>query len=142
MRRHAAGQQHDEVERGLVGPLQVLDDEQRGPGAQLVEQHGQHLVDGRTASHDLGQRAGGVRRQVRERTERSGGEEALAPARPDPDAGVVGGLLDERALADAGFSGQEDQSAVPGGGLDQSRPQAGQRILPLQQGRRRTTGSC
>jgi hypothetical protein len=39
--------------------------------AQLVEQHGQHLVDGARA-HDLGQRAGGVRRQVGERTERSG----------------------------------------------------------------------
>ncbi len=132
---HAAGQQHDEVQRGLVGPLQVLDDEQRGPGAQLVEQHGQHLVDRRPASHDLGQRAGGVRRQVGERTERSGGEEALAPTRPHADAGVVSGLIDERTLADAGFSGQEDQSAARGGGLDQSRPQAGLRSLPLQQGR-------
>ena len=39
------------------------------------------------------------------------------------------------ALADAGFPGQEDQSASRGRGLDQSGPQTGPRILPLQQGR-------
>ena len=80
-----------------------------GRARQLVEQHGEHVVDGRTTSHDLGQRPGRVRSKVRERAERARGEEALAPARPHPDVGVVAGLLDDRALADTGLSGQQDQ---------------------------------
>jgi hypothetical protein len=92
-------------------------------------------VHGCAASYDLGQRPVGVRGQIRERTERSGSEEALAPTRPHPDAIGVTDPLDDRALPDARFSGDHDQATAPGDGLHHRGPQAGQRILPFQQRR-------
>ena len=42
-RHEAAAEQRDEVERAVVGPVEVLDDDDRG-GRELVERGGEHVL--------------------------------------------------------------------------------------------------
>ena len=116
-RRDPAGEEPHEVERRLVGPVQVLHHEHARAGTQGVEHRREDLVLGRGAAQQCGHRRAQLVRDVAQRAERAGGAQRVAHA---PQRLRVAGPLDEGAqqdgLADARLAGDEDDGAVAGGG--------------------------
>ena len=117
-RRHARDpprQQAQHVERRLVGPVRVLehDDRRVAPG-ELAEHRGGHRVGRRARGHEVLELAAGDRADVHQRAERRGREECVAVA--PQDARVLGVPLAEvaqqRRLADARLAGHEHQPAA------------------------------
>ena len=95
----AATEQAQDVERALVGPVDVLQHEDRaGRGAQPVEQRGRERGRRGLVEPDVEQRAERPRRVQR-------------VARAPQDATTVGEGADERGLADAGLAADQDQPA-------------------------------
>ena len=113
--RDAAQHEPQQVDGALIGPLQIVENEHRRRGAQIVVDGVEDVV-GRVA---FGQhRLGGGRKPVREvvdRTERSRGRQRVA--RTPQHALVfhppVDERLDERRLARPGLAGHEDHAAAP-----------------------------
>jgi hypothetical protein len=109
------GQQPHDVEGGLVGPLQVLEDEDRRRAArELAQQRAGHLVRPRVARRGVSQVAAGLLGDVDERPQRARREERVARAPKDPRGPAV--LVDEapceRGLAGAGLAGDEHEAAA------------------------------
>jgi hypothetical protein len=103
----AAAEQRDEVERAVVGPVEVLDDDDRG-GRELVERGGEDVLARARAVERGEQRTAGLARDVAERPHGAGGDQRVARAPEDPPrvqgAADVG---DERRLADARLAGHD-----------------------------------
>ncbi len=130
---NAAGDEAQEVQRRLVGPVHVLDEEHRQMWAvEEVEQRGELLGARGAGATGRGERATDLRGDVEHRTQRTGRE--LAVACPDEPLGV-GELelqrVDERRLADAGLTGDEHQPTRPGPGRGRRIEQRLPRLLPL-----------
>ena len=111
-RVEATGDESEEVEGGLVGPLQVFEHEHGGGRrrGQLGEDGVEHL--GLVAARErVGERTGAVAGDVGERAERARGEEIVAAAEQHPTLGevVVEQLLHESRLADAGLAADEHE---------------------------------
>ena len=111
-RSDPAGEEPHEVERRLVRPVQVLDDEHARAGAQGVEHRGEDLVLGGGAAQQGGDVGAELVRDVAERAERAGRAQRVAHApqrlrlRPRPlDEGAQ-----EDGLADARLAGDEDDA--------------------------------
>ena len=112
-RLHPAGEQPEDVERRLVRPVQVLEDEDcRGAFAQLVRE-GRHHVVWRTALHDRLELAADGLSNGDERPERTWREKRVAGAPKDPGRLAVhfAELPHEGRLADTCFTA--DQQDLP-----------------------------
>ncbi len=113
LRVHLARDEAQDVERRRVGPVQVLEHEDRGRAApQLVEQGGRDLVGPRGARRDLGELAPDLLGDVEQRAERARREQRVA--RPPQDARrapmLVGEEAHERRLAGARLARDERQA--------------------------------
>ena len=132
-----ARQQAQHVERRLVGPMEVLEDEDGwAPPGQLADERAGDLVRPGLARDELLELAAGHLGDVEERAERARREQALA--RTPEDARRVAAPIAERAqqdrLAGARLAPDEDHRPRPGRehrveGVGQSR----QLIGPLEQ---------
>jgi len=131
----AAGDVPEHVERGVVGPVQVFDD-QHG-GAPRGE-----FGDGRTgdrvrlvAGDRRGECAGGTGSGFAQRPERSRAQQVVAGAGEHAHAVVQRGpqRTNHAGLADPGLAG-DDRGATPAGGRRRDRiEQVVQHRTPLQQ---------
>jgi hypothetical protein len=122
----------EHVQRGVVGPVRVLDDQHRRDRRQLVQQRAEHLVLGRERAC---QRPARPRRGVVQRPERARGHEVVARGLQQPDtlprARREG--AHERGLADPGLTGYERGRAVAGLGLLERGEKRVERRVALQQ---------
>jgi hypothetical protein len=110
-----AGQQAHDVETGLVGPVEVLEHEDRRRAVgELAQQRGRDLVRRRGAGRDLREVAADLLGDVEQRAERARREERVARAPQDPRRGAlpVGEQADERRLARARLAGHQRQAPV------------------------------
>ena len=128
-----AGDEAQEVQRGVVGPVHVLDEEHREVrSVEEVEQRGELLGTCGAAATRRGERATDLRGDVEQRPQRTGRE--LAVAGPDEPLGVRElGLqrVDERRLADARFTSDEHHPTRPGAGPARGVEQRPVRLLSL-----------
>ena len=113
-RLDAAAEQPKDVERCLVRPVHVLDDDDRGlPGAQLVAERRKDGLRLLAPLDDVREGRAALERDVHERPQRTRCVQTVA--RPPQDAGRVGTvaaeLLNERRLADARLAGDEREPA-------------------------------
>jgi len=108
--REPARQQRHEVERRVVGPVQIVDHEDRRLARpQRVERGREDLLPRRSPLHQLQQRAADGPGHVPERTHRTGRDERVAGApqhAPRSAAGAHRGH--ERRLADPRLAGDDD----------------------------------
>ena len=105
-----APQEAQDVERGLVGPVHVLEDEDRGrPGTQLLHELCDDVVRARLPLDELCERPADLLGDVDERRERGGREERVARTPENPGRPVLLGAEapDEGGLAHAGLPGHE-----------------------------------
>jgi hypothetical protein len=130
----APGQPADHVQGGVVGPVQVLDHQQRRPAGQLPVQGVQDPVAVGAGLQGRGQGAAAGPGHVAERAQGPRGGQVVAHAdqRPDPPRGG-GQLPDQAGLADAGLAGDQRHRAVAPTGPVQRRPQAAQLGVTLEQ---------
>jgi hypothetical protein len=110
----APAEKLDEVQRRVVGPVQVLDHHQcrRVGGAQL----GQHRLEQRRPRpvQPCAEARTALSRHVEQRRQRMRRFECVAGAPPDGRAGVAGRQRPQHAgLADACFAGHQRDAAVP-----------------------------
>ncbi len=124
-----------DIERGLVGPVRILDHE-HDRASQLLEQCHRDVawmaprLDGRR------ERSPDLRRYVGEGAERSGRREMLARTGERAATMLRGETTYERGLADAGFAADEDE---PAAGFARSG-EAVEKRLPFDQKGRRARG--
>ena len=114
-RLDAASEQAHDVERGLVGPVEVLEhDDARRPAAQLARQRRDELARRRAVRGDRRELAADLVGDVDERPERARRVQRVAgpPEHPDRAAALAEGAH-ERRLADPGLAGDEDQPSAP-----------------------------
>ena len=105
----AAAEHAEQLQRGVIGPVGVLDDDDgRTPAAEGVDERAEQAVA-------VGRRVETERNgDVEERPERSWRRQRVAsPDGPRCDAGHVEELGDDGGLADAGVPGDESDPAVP-----------------------------
>ncbi len=112
----AAGEKPHQVERGLVAPVQVLDDERTRPGAQCLEHGGEDLVLGDRLPQRDRHRGADLAGDVAERSERAGGAQRVAHAPQHRHRRLLGELPQQDGLADARFPSDEHQRAAALGG--------------------------
>ena len=116
--RDPPAEEAEQVERGMVGPVQVFPDQQEGalPVAERVQQGGEEglaVCPGADQRVDIGAEHPG---HVLHRAERAGREQRVAAA----EGGAPGVRrrrlepADQRGLADAGFAGDEGDVPAPG----------------------------
>lgn len=128
-----ASEQPEHIERGLVGPVHVLDHENdRLATAQLVEQRGSDLMRPSARSHQLAQRTPQGVGDAQERTQRARREERIAGAGDHPRRGavLVAEAAHQRGLADTRFTPEEHQPAAGTPG------HSGQGVVQRRQGER------
>ena len=113
----SASEQPQDVERRVVGPVQVLEhDDRRGARGEARPASAATRSLGVTpASDQRRELAAGLVGDVDERAERTGREQRLAGATEDVDVQPVAEGADQRGLADARLTGDQNQPAAPGG---------------------------
>ena len=112
----AARRVAEHVERGVVGPVDVLDDEDgRALLGQLLQQRGEDAIDRALVGQRGRQRAAAPGRRVVQRPQRARRDEVVARRHEDPRLGAQ--ALDQRAhearLADARLAGDQRRRAAP-----------------------------
>ena len=114
-----AREERQQVEGGVVGPVQVLHHEHRGrAGAHLVEERPEHLLARRGALQRRAHRAVDLARHVPQRAHRPRRHERIADAPQHPVAPALrarGGH--QRGLADARLARHEDDASGRAGGV-------------------------
>lgn len=110
-------QPDEPVERGLVGPVDVLDHD-HGPGPlpgtrQLLQEGREDLLLGRAGTQPVGQHSPGLPADVVKRPQRPRGDQPVAAAPQHPRPASPGELGDEHGLADARFTGHHRHAATP-----------------------------
>jgi hypothetical protein len=126
-------EQADDVERRLVSPVQVLEDEHgRRAAAQLVEQRGGDVVRARRPGHELGERPTGGLGDVEERAEWRRRAQRLARAPQDAGVGGFAEAAQECGLADARFAADEQQTTL-GPDPGEQAGERGQAVVALEQ---------
>ena len=105
-----AGRVAQQIERGFVGPLQVVENHHRGLGADLGEEgveHGALVLGG----EGVGEWPGPIACHVYERAERPGGKEVVASADQHPRVPevVVDQLLHQSRLPGPGLPTEDEQ---------------------------------
>ena len=137
---HPPGQERQGVQRGLVGPVDVLDDDD-GLAVQLVEQGGVDRGDV-AAGQRVGQRGTAAAGDVVHRTQRSGRGQVVTrpdqggngPVQPVEEGAHQAGLAQTRAAAD------ERHPPRPGPRRGECGGEAVQWGLPLQELHGQTVG--
>ena len=133
----AAPEQAQEVQRGVVGPVHVLDDQHRRPArtAQLGEHRLEHGVPVGARRDRRRQRPGRAPRRVLQRAERTRRDQVVAGAAQHP--GARGQRRDRGAdqagLADPGLAGHQRHAAPPVRGRGEELRQGGELGLALEQ---------
>ena len=124
------------VQRRLVGPVHVLDDQHARAGEHVEDrrEHGLPVVPGERR----GQRTTGVGGRVAQRAQRARREQVVAgpDEQPGAPARVAQEGADQAGLADPGVAVDEDDAAAPGQGRSQrlvEDPQLG-RAFPQDDG--------
>jgi hypothetical protein len=110
-------QQPQDVEGGLVGPMQVLEHEHRRRAAgELARQRRRDLVRALLAGDDVREVAPGVLGDVEQRAQGARREQRVARAPQDPRGSpmVVGEAAHQRRLAGAGLAGHERHAPARG----------------------------
>ncbi len=111
--REASSQERHEVERRVVGPVHVLDDEDRPRAGQLVEDRHQERLARPVGPERLRQRTAGVARHVAERAQRARRDERVARA---PQHAARSDLLadrrDQRGLADPSLAADDHDAPL------------------------------
>ena len=140
----AAPEELHEVERRLVGPVQVLHDH-HGRARLVPEGVEDGGEDGRARDLGVEQRAqwpGQRLGDVSQRPQWARGEQGIA--RPPQHARRVtvqlGEALDERGLADAGLAADQHHASVPAGHLAESGAEGREHGLTLEKVHRRAPG--
>ena len=141
-RRHHLGtppeHRHD-IERRLVSPMQILDHEDCGlDGGQFVAQRGEGTSGPLTSRNGLGKRTTGDRGDVDERSERTGGTQAITAAPQDPCSRTpsVTELPHQGGLPDTGLTGYQHQPPVTAGNVSPTGLQQLEIRIAFQQTRR------
>src|SRR5439155_27258863 len=110
-RRHrveAASKQAQDVERRLVGPMDVFDDDRARTGRELAQQLGRQCVWLRAAGRDARQIAADYIGYPEERAERGRRVQRLASGAKDArPSHRFDERIDERGLADPGLAADE-----------------------------------
>jgi hypothetical protein len=139
--RDTPGEVADDVQGGVVGPVHVLDDHQRGPVGELLVHGAEDRVPLRDRRRGLGQRPVAAAGHVPERTQRARRHQVVAHA--DQHASVRPRVLRERPdqarLADPGLAGDQHHRATIPAGLAQRLPQPAELRVTLEQARRHAT---
>ena len=113
--RDAAAEQAQHVERRLVGPVHVLEhDDRRLAAGQLAQQRRGDRVGGGAVGDGLRELAAGDRGDVGQRSERGQREERVAVAPEDPRRlrPALAEAAQEHGLADAGLARHEHEPAA------------------------------
>ncbi|CAA9565886.1 MAG: hypothetical protein AVDCRST_MAG49-3046 [uncultured Thermomicrobiales bacterium] len=135
----------EQVERGLVGPVGVLDHRQRRgqPGAELGQGRPEDPVARRVLGQQPVEPGAGRRRDVAQRPERRRRREGVARPHqhPRPPPRRLAEAADERGLADPGLPGHEREAPLAGRGLPQPPVERPELPLPLQKVHRPTIGA-
>ena len=127
----AAAQVAQDVQGGLVGPVDVLEQEQhRGSGQRLA-----HVPEQPEPAHTrlVVHRRDQLGQGIQDRAQRLGGRDVVAGAAPHRHTGGVGEGRGERGLADARFAAQEHQPAAAVKRLAEQSLQRRQEARPLDQ---------
>jgi hypothetical protein len=105
-----------QVQRRLVGPVHVLDDDpQPGTGGQLPQQGREQRVAMHAGGHRGAQLTAQAVGEVEQRPERARGEQAVARTPGPLRVGQLGlELLEQRRLADAGLTRDQHQPTLTG----------------------------
>ncbi|HEY8639933.1 MAG TPA: hypothetical protein VIL53_05455 [Solirubrobacterales bacterium] len=111
---HSAGNQTENVERGLVGPMQVFQNQHARSCCELAQQALPYFEGLRAARNQIAQLASGLLRDVAYGAQRAGREQrvARAPKESRPGRVSVPEGTQERCLSDSRFAGDEDHAAV------------------------------
>ena len=136
-----ASEQLQDVERGLVRPVQVLDDQdRRRPRPQLAHERRRDLVRSGAALDQLLELTAGDLSDVEQRPERTRREQRVAGARQDPrrPAVLLAKPSQQRCLPDSGLASHEHQPPLRatedgGQGLIERRKMTGalEQLAPL-----------
>ena len=125
----APAEHGDDVDRGVVRPVGVLDDEQHrsvraDPGDEVAEQR--VTIGGRRHTECLG--------GVDERPEGTWGTECIAAPECDTHIRVdaVGEMLDQRCLADPRLAADEDHPTTTARRRDQCRVESFELVVALE----------
>jgi hypothetical protein len=135
--RHLPAKQSDDVERGAIGLMDVLENHHRGraPG-ELAGKRRRDLVHHRAARHQVLELPSRRFGHVEERPEWPRREQrvAVAPENSRGAAQLSAETMHERRLPDPSFAVDEDQAPAPGAcDLAHSRAQRRQAIGALEQ---------
>jgi hypothetical protein len=138
--RDAPGEVAEHVQGGVVGPVDVLDDQYRRPAGQLLVHGGEDRLPPGPRLHGLGQGQRGVLRSghVPERSQRPRRDQVVARAHQHPGLGrrLPREPPDQHRLADPGLTGDEHDRASTLPGPPEHLPQPAKLGVPLQQARR------
>ena len=116
-----AGQPGKDVDRGIVGPVRVLDDQQGGvrPNGQLVPDPIEQFLAVRRPAQRGAQRTGGRIGQVPDGTEGPAGEQVVTGRGQDPGPGFPGrrrGSPDQGGLAGTRLAGDQHHPTLTAAG--------------------------
>lgn len=135
--RDAAAEIFDEIERGIVRPVHVLEDEHRGLAGvlQRVQQRRKQPFGSGGLVEQVADGRIEPTHHIVEGTERAWREEGLAPPPQDLGAclGAAGKVLQEHGFADAGFALDKHCVAVSGSRLPGGRRQGIEQLVSLKQ---------
>ena len=135
-----AGEEPNDVERALVGPVDVFqhDDRGRRPG-ELLDERVRKAVRVRTAANEVVERSADRPRDVDERSQRPRHEERVARSREHRRAlrHLRAETPQESALADARLACDEHETSGPCAYLGEATLEHGKLVLPLEQVRLR-----
>ena len=130
--RHVA----EHVERRVVGPVDVLDDERRRRrGRELGQDRGVDAVHRPAVGERRRQRSTGLQRGVAQRAERPRRHQVVARRQqhPRPSGRLAREGADHAGLADPGSAADEHDGPAAGGGVLDGADQCGERVVALEQ---------
>ena len=129
----APAYESDYVERCLVGPMGVLDDEDRRM-SQFVEQTGHQQMPA-SGLGGFGQPAAHIVGYVEHWSQRSGSGQRIAGSSEDgePRSQTVEKRIDQGRLSGARFAGDENDRPLPGDGSTTEIVKPSQQVVPLHQ---------
>jgi len=131
-----AGNQPQHVQRRLVGPVHVLEHEDRGHApAELLDDSRCNLVGDRTAEHEIAEFRPCRLRDVEDRPQWPWGEQRVAgtPEEPRSVPMPLAEMADESCLSCTGFTLDEHESPVTCERMLVGGLEPGEERLPLQQ---------
>ena len=135
--RDPPGQVAEHVQGGVVGPVDVLDQQHRRPAGQLLVDGPEHRVPGRPRLDGRGQGGRGPAGHVPERPQGPRRDQVVAgPGEHPGPAGLPGERPDQTGLADPGLAGDEHDRAPALPDSPERLAQPAKLGVPLQQARR------